>query len=423
MPRLLYIVLALLLAVPVAEARKKSAARSVADADTRAVSAIYMESVRHRLAGRNDAAYELLGECLRRSPDMPEALFDMARLKLSASVLLDSVGVAEGDSLLQKAYESARDNDDIRDYLIFRLMARRNYDEAASLLEQKCAKGRPEYADLGTLVQLYEIQGRYPEALAAVARLEQIEGPDAVTAWERYQIYECTGEREKAAATYDSLLVKALPDPATSPNVREQLIAHPRYYEILSNLQDQMMAALGASDSLRVVELCRQGEMLRPDYLWSYLYEAFSLFEQGDTLKAIDACQRGINYIKLPTDDNVAKELYQLCGDLYSAVGNLEASTECYEFALQIDSTSALILNNYAYQLVLLGRDLDRAEEMSRRSLDADPDNPTYLDTYAWVLHHRGRSREARKYIDKAIRLSEEPDETLTEHRREIYKK
>jgi len=84
----------------------------------------------------------------------------------------------------------------------------------------------------------------------------------------------------------------------------------------------------------------------------------------------------------------------------------------------------ANILNSYAYRLAVDGRRLDEAEQMSRRSLKAEPDNPFYLDTYAWILHRQGRDDEARPYIEKAIQREEgEVSDEVKEHYEAIMKK
>ena len=404
-----------------AEARKKPR-KEVTEAPTLA-DTLFTEAMRHFLAGRYDAQYELLDECLRQRPDMPEALYFMARQKLQASALLDSATVEAGDSMLRRAYALDTTNADIRDYLITRLFSRQRYAEATTLMEKRCARPQPDYDELGVLMQLYEIQGRYNDALNTVERMDQIEGPCGETAWERYQLYECTGQREKAAKTIDSLIEKALPDPATSEFLRERLLGHPRCYAILENIQQQLIAAIDSQDSKKLIEVCKRGEAYRPEYLLCYYYEAVSWLAEDDTLHAIEACQHGMNHVTVPCEDETAASFCTLCGDIYSSVGNLEASVECYEISLQLDSTQTMVLNNYAYQLALLGRDLERAEEMSRATLEEEPDSPTFLDTYAWILYRSGRAKEARRYIDKAIRLNKEPDETLTEHRRAIYQK
>ena len=56
---------------------------------------------------------------------------------------------------------------------------------------------------------------------------------------------------------------------------------------------------------------------------------------------------------------------------------------------------------------------------MSRRTIKAEPDNPYYLDTYAWILHRMGRDNEARPYIEKAVQRDDESEE-VKEHYKAI---
>ena len=55
--------------------------------------------------------------------------------------------------------------------------------------------------------------------------------------------------------------------------------------------------------------------------------------------------------------------------------------------------------------------------------MTAEPNNATYLDTYAWILFMKGRYSEAKSYIDQA--LSVESDSTIgpvvIEHAGDIY--
>ena len=68
-------------------------------------------------------------------------------------------------------------------------------------------------------------------------------------------------------------------------------------------------------------------------------------------------------------------------------------------------------------------QDLDKALEMSTKAITMEPDNPTYLDTYAWVLYMKGDYKEAEKYMKKALKLLKEPDETYNQHYNAILKK
>ena len=44
------------------------------------------------------------------------------------------------------------------------------------------------------------------------------------------------------------------------------------------------------------------------------------------------------------------------------------------------------------------------------------PENPTYLDTYAWVLFKKGEYKLARFYMESAIKNGAEENATLLEH-------
>ena len=56
------------------------------------------------------------------------------------------------------------------------------------------------------------------------------------------------------------------------------------------------------------------------------------------------------------------------------------------------------MLNNYSYFHPLQKRDLDKAEQMSGITVKLEPMNPTYLDTYGWVLFEQGAYVMAKIY-------------------------
>ena len=78
-------------------------------------------------------------------------------------------------------------------------------------------------------------------------------------------------------------------------------------------------------------------------------------------------------------------------------------------------------LNNYAYYLSVEREHLDKAEEMSYRTVKAEPTNGTYLDTYAWILFEKGKYAEARIYIDQAMQNEGDKSSVVVEHCGDIY--
>ena len=80
-----------------------------------------------------------------------------------------------------------------------------------------------------------------------------------------------------------------------------------------------------------------------------------------------------------------------------------DKSNAAYEQALTLDPNNPNVLNNYSYFLALRKSDLEKAEKMSALLVKNNPDNPAYLDTYAWVLYSRQKYKDARKVIERAV--------------------
>lgn len=105
--------------------------------------------------------------------------------------------------------------------------------------------------------------------------------------------------------------------------------------------------------------------------------------------------------------------LNQSIGDVYYKMGDKPRAFVSYDNSMLLNSNAPLTLNNYAYFLVEDGKDLtpevlEKADEMSGKALILEPDNPTYLDTRAWVLFRKGEYKEAKEMELKALELSKE---------------
>ncbi len=68
---------------------------------------------------------------------------------------------------------------------------------------------------------------------------------------------------------------------------------------------------------------------------------------------------------------------------------NQEKAYEAYEEALKYNDKNIVVLNNYSY--FIFGQErFEKAERMSAQCIKLQPDNSTYLDTYAWVYFMQG---------------------------------
>ncbi|MCD9019575.1 tetratricopeptide repeat protein [Parachryseolinea silvisoli] len=99
----------------------------------------------------------------------------------------------------------------------------------------------------------------------------------------------------------------------------------------------------------------------------------------------------------------VLSDINGLLGDAYHAAREYDKSDKAYEEALLLTPENSTVLNNYSYYLSLRKVNLEKAEKMASLLIKNNPENATFLDTYAWVLYVRGKFKDARKAIERAI--------------------
>lgn len=109
-------------------------------------------------------------------------------------------------------------------------------------------------------------------------------------------------------------------------------------------------------------------------------------------------------------------------GIAYDHLNISDSSDLAYENALKIDSSNALINNNYAYSLSIRNLKLSRALEMASTAINAQPNNSSYLDTFGWVHFQLGNYKEALENLIKAS-TNTESSATILEHLGDAYLK
>ena len=101
-----------------------------------------------------------------------------------------------------------------------------------------------------------------------------------------------------------------------------------------------------------------------------------------------------------------------------------EKMVTAYEAVLRMDSRNIVVMNNLAWNLCLLGRNLMQAEELSRITIMREPSNPIYLDTYGWIMYQLGDCQSALFYLERAIENSgEKVEKEIETHYKEVKKK
>lgn len=104
-----------------------------------------------------------------------------------------------------------------------------------------------------------------------------------------------------------------------------------------------------------------------------------------------------------PGDTDLNVRCLSIIGDSLHEMGDNRTAYKYYEKALRLDPRNCPVLNNYAYFLSLERKRLCKAERMSRITIEEEPDNATYLDTYGWILFLRGKAAKAKPHFKHAM--------------------
>jgi len=147
-----------------------------------------------------------------------------------------------------------------------------------------------------------------------------------------------------------------------------------------------------------------------------YRYIAPSYYQMKQYDKAIETYDRALVMV----DSTKEVELYSdlLCGkgDVYVELGDSTRGYEYYERSLNVYPGNTGTMNNYAYFLSLSGKDLDKAESMAAKAVYSNPNNATFIDTYAWVFFKKKNYDMALLYIKSAIENADAPSADILEH-------
>lgn len=153
-----------------------------------------------------------------------------------------------------------------------------------------------------------------------------------------------------------------------------------------------------------------------PENLDLYRYIAPSYYQMKEYDKAIVTYDKALALV----DSTKNVELYSdlLCGkgDVYVELGDSARGFEYYERSLSIAPGNTGTMNNYAYFLSLCGKDLDKAESMAAKAVYSNPNNSTFIDTYAWVFFKKKNYDMALLYIKSAIDNADSPSADILEH-------
>jgi tetratricopeptide (TPR) repeat protein len=186
----------------------------------------------------------------------------------------------------------------------------------------------------------------------------------------------------------------------------------------------QLVANAWETDSMNtVISLCQGGRQYNPDEMAFYYYQGIAYYKQEKLDEALSAFQNGIGVINEESNPAIVSDFYAVMGDILHQKGQAQAAYAAYDSCLVWKDDNIGCLNNYAYYLSEEGEQLDKAEQMSYKTIKAEPKNATYLDTYAWILFMQQRYSEAKVYIEQALQNKDDSldNAVIFEHAGDIY--
>ena len=213
------------------------------------------------------------------------------------------------------------------------------------------------------------------------------------------------------------MLKMGQPEERVRPILLRMLEAEPDH--IQAHLQLLSYAAR-RNDMEEIISVCSAAIDYNPEVLDFYYYKAIGLYQTGNLQEALETYRKATSQITAESNTELVSDIYAAMGDLYHVSEQPEEAYHCYDSALVYNPSNILVLNNYAYYLSEENKELDKAEQMSQRTIKAEPNNATYLDTYAWILYKQERYEEALTYIERALATDSVTSDVLYEHAGDI---
>lgn len=175
-----------------------------------------------------------------------------------------------------------------------------------------------------------------------------------------------------------------------------------------------------ADDNDGAIAQAESGLNYHPDNADIYRVYASALLSAERRDDAIAALDRAFELTD-SLDYETRSELLGSIADTYHQLGQRDTAMVLYGRALEIDPGNLMVMNNMAYFMAVDGVDLERAERLSAVTLREEPDNVSWLDTYAWILFKMRDFGKAKEYIDRALEQDYEPTSEIFEHAGDIY--
>lgn len=128
---------------------------------------------------------------------------------------------------------------------------------------------------------------------------------------------------------------------------------------------------------------------------------------------AIDTSMKVISELKNNSSHADVADLYMSISEWQKEIGDKEGALTTLETALKDIPYDAWIKNHLAMEYADREIKLDLALRVIEEAIEYQPDNSLFIDTKGWVLYKMGKKEEARKEIEKSLKLNPDYKDTL----------
>ena len=399
-----------------------------------------------------DDLLEMLYELYQQTEDYPKAIETLnrieaaegksERLSYAKSEMYTKQGMKQAAIDEMKALASQYPNDLNYKGMYADMLLRNDEEQQALRLYNEILAEEPDNTRaLVSLRSYYRVQGE-TELVDSLTELILL-NPATTTEQRVYLMRQMVGESERAGGDSTQVLEmfhKMLQQPQKSADIAALCAAYmdlkkmPRdtiaamLHTVLQIAPDNAAARLqlvsfawDSKDIDEVISLCQEARQYNPEEMAFYYSQGMAYYQKDQKDEALGAFQNGISVITRESSPAIVSDFYAVMGDLLHQKGLARQAFEAYDSCLQWKDDNIMCMNNYAYYLSELGQQLDKAEQMSYKTIKAEPKNATYLDTYAWILFMEERFAEAKIYIDQALQNDSDSSAVIIEHAGDIY--
>ncbi|CAA0095741.1 Beta-barrel assembly-enhancing protease [Zhongshania aliphaticivorans] len=131
---------------------------------------------------------------------------------------------------------------------------------------------------------------------------------------------------------------------------------------------------------------------------------------EAEILRKEARYQQGYDLLSEALSTNTNDDELRYARSLFSEkLGNIDAVEHDLQHLIDRDPNNATALNALGYSIANLNKTrLDEAEQLVKRALELEPNDPAIIDSYGWIMLLKGNISEAVSLLEKAFKQTQD---------------